>query len=94
MVRCPVRGLEPWGDSSAFSVFEEPKLGLVEIIQSCYCSDLHSTYQLKDEPDNRIVECAMVGQAQWIVSGDRHLLSFKQHADCAIITLADFVAKP
>lgn len=29
---------------------------------------------LKDEPDNRILECAVAGQAQRIVSGDRHLL--------------------
>ena len=30
---------------------------------------------LKDEPDNSILECAMEAQAQWIVAGDRHLLS-------------------
>jgi uncharacterized protein len=29
---------------------------------------------LKDEPDNRILECAVAAQAQWIVSGNRHLL--------------------
>ena len=48
---------------------------------------------LKDEPDNRILECAVVAQAQWIVSGDRHLLSLRHHGNCDIISLADFLAK-
>lgn len=48
---------------------------------------------LKDEPDNRILECAMAAQAELIVSGDRHLLSLKQHAGCRIISLTDFVTK-
>ena len=48
---------------------------------------------LKDEPDNRILECATAAQAQWIVSGDRHLLSHKRHADSVIISLADFLAR-
>lgn len=48
---------------------------------------------LKDEPDNRILECAQAAEAEWIVSGDRHLLSLKRHADSAIISLADFLAE-
>lgn len=35
----------------------------------------------------------MAAQAQWIVSGDRHLLSHKRHADSVIISLADFLAE-
>lgn len=48
---------------------------------------------LKDEPDNRILECATAAQAQWIVSGDRHLLAHNRHADGNIISLADFLAQ-
>ncbi len=48
---------------------------------------------LRDEPDNRILECAMAAQAEWIVSGDRHLLALKRHASSAIISLADFLAE-
>lgn len=48
---------------------------------------------LKDEPDNRILECAIAAQAERIVSGDRHLLSLKRHADIAIISLAAFLAE-
>ncbi|MGQ0556352.1 MAG: putative toxin-antitoxin system toxin component, PIN family [Nitrospiraceae bacterium] len=52
--------------------------------------DLHL---LRDEPDNRILECAMAAQAEWIVSGDRHLLAIKRHASSAIMSLADFLAE-
>jgi uncharacterized protein len=48
---------------------------------------------LKDEPDNRILECAIAAQAQWIVSGDRHLLTLRRHENCDIIALTDFLAK-
>jgi putative PIN family toxin of toxin-antitoxin system len=48
---------------------------------------------LKDEPDNRILECAIAAQADYIVSGDRHLLALKRHADITMVTLADFLAK-
>jgi putative PIN family toxin of toxin-antitoxin system len=46
---------------------------------------------LKDEPDNRILECAVAAHAQWIVTGDRHLLALKRHGDCDIISLAGFL---
>lgn len=48
---------------------------------------------LKDELDNRILECAIAAQADWIVSGDRHLLALRRHARSAIVSLADFLAE-
>jgi len=48
---------------------------------------------LKDEPDNRILECAIAAQAEFVVSGDRHLLSLKHHAGITMISLADFLTK-
>jgi putative PIN family toxin of toxin-antitoxin system len=48
---------------------------------------------LKDEPDNRILECAIAAQAEFIVSGDRHLLALKHHAGITMISLADFLTK-
>jgi putative PIN family toxin of toxin-antitoxin system len=48
---------------------------------------------LKDEPDNRILECAIAAQADLVISGDRHLLALKRHADSIIISLADFLAR-
>jgi len=46
-----------------------------------------------DEPDNRILECAIAAQAEFVVSGDRHLLALKHHGDITMIPLADFLAK-
>jgi len=46
---------------------------------------------LKDEPENRILECAIDAQADYVISGDRHLLALKRHADSTIISLADFL---
>jgi len=35
---------------------------------------------IKDDPtDNRILECAMEGKVDYIVSGDRHLLKLKKY---------------
>ena len=48
---------------------------------------------LKDEPDNRILECVIAAQAEFVVSGDRHLLALKQHANITMISLADFLTK-
>ena len=33
----------------------------------------------EDEPDNRIVECAVAGQAHFLVSGDKHILSLGEY---------------
>ena len=44
---------------------------------------------LADEPDNRILECAMVGKVDLIVTGDKHLLSLKHFQNIPIITLSN-----
>lgn len=43
------------------------------------------------EPDNRVLECAIGGAANIIVSGDRHLLRLKEFEGISIIRLADFL---
>lgn len=48
---------------------------------------------LKDEPDNRILECALAGRADRIVSGDHHLLNLVQYQGIQIQTLAEFIAE-
>ena len=40
-------------------------------------------------PDNRILECAMAAHADWIVSGDRHLLALNRRASSAIVSPAN-----
>ena len=46
---------------------------------------------LADEPDNRVLECAMEAKAEFIVTGDKHLLSLKHFQDIDIISLSDFL---
>lgn len=48
---------------------------------------------LKDEPDNRILECAMAAQAEYLVTGDCHLLALEHHAGITMISLANFLAQ-
>ncbi|MCP4424114.1 MAG: putative toxin-antitoxin system toxin component, PIN family [Chloroflexi bacterium] len=44
-----------------------------------------------DESDNRYVECAVAGNAQYIVSGDEHLLNVGEYQGIVIVTPATFL---
>ena len=44
-----------------------------------------------DESDNRYVECAVAGNAQYIVSGDEHLLGVGEYQGIIIVTPATFL---
>ena len=46
---------------------------------------------LKDDPDNRILECVKHAGAEVIVTSDRHLLALSSFEGVAIMTLADFL---
>ncbi len=46
---------------------------------------------VNDESDNRILECAVAGNASVIVSGDHHLLKVKTFRNIAIVRPVDFV---
>jgi uncharacterized protein len=48
---------------------------------------------IKDEPDNRVLECAVTFKADCIISGDRHLLDLKKYKGIEIITPADYIKK-
>jgi putative PIN family toxin of toxin-antitoxin system len=45
-----------------------------------------------DRDDDKFVECAVVGKANTIVSGDHHLLDLVRYQDIPIISPAEFVA--
>lgn len=51
-----------------------------------------SLHVLTDEPDNRILECALQADANMIVSGDRHLLDLKRYQTISIVKLSDFLS--
>ena len=46
---------------------------------------------LADEPDNRILECAITAGSDFIVTGDKHLLSLKEFRKITILSLSDFL---
>lgn len=47
---------------------------------------------LKDDPDNRVLECAVFGRADMIVTGDREMLRLRQYQNTKIISLKTYLA--
>jgi putative PIN family toxin of toxin-antitoxin system len=46
---------------------------------------------VKDDPDNRVLECALAGRADAIVTGDKALLALRACAGIPVLTLASFL---
>lgn len=46
---------------------------------------------VKDEPDNRILECALAGRAKAIVTGDHALLALGEFRGVRVISLRDYL---
>ena len=46
---------------------------------------------VEDEADNRILECALAGRVDLVVTGDRHLLKLRRLEGIPIVRLADFL---
>ena len=44
-----------------------------------------------DPDDDAVLECAIVGQAQYLVSGDRHLLALPKYQGIQIVKAAEFL---
>jgi predicted nucleic acid-binding protein len=47
----------------------------------------------RDPDDNRVLECAVEGHAQYIVTGDRDLLKMEKFRGCEILSPADFLLR-
>jgi putative PIN family toxin of toxin-antitoxin system len=47
---------------------------------------------LRDDTDNRILECAITGHADVIVTGDRAMLELGEYQGVRIMTLREFLA--
>ena len=46
---------------------------------------------VKDDPDNRILECAVAGDAAIIVTGDKALLALREYKGVLVITLREYL---
>jgi len=55
-------------------------------------SAMESLAIIKDDPDDdRVLECAVAGHADYIVSGDRHLLKLGSYDSIPILTVRQFL---
>ena len=51
-----------------------------------------SIFIVTDDPeDNKIIECAVVGESKYIISGDKHLLKIRQYKEIRIMKASDFL---
>lgn len=48
---------------------------------------------VKDEPDNRVLECAVAGRADMIVTGDKNLLELRKYRGVRIVSLREYLAE-
>jgi putative PIN family toxin of toxin-antitoxin system len=65
----------------------EAMRGWAEIIES------HSPINVcDDDMDNRVIACAIDGKAEYIVTGDFHLLGLGSYKSAEIMTVADFLS--
>lgn len=46
---------------------------------------------MKDDPDNRVLECAVAGRADVIVTGDKALLGLGGYHRVRIVSLRDYL---
>ena len=48
-------------------------------------------FNLRDPADNKILETAVVGKCNWLVTGDKDLLSAKKYQDIKIVNAVQFL---
>ncbi|HEY7553400.1 MAG TPA: putative toxin-antitoxin system toxin component, PIN family [Candidatus Binatia bacterium] len=65
----------------------ESLLSIVEVIQDLPIDPIVA----RDPDDDKILACATAVQAEWIVSGDDHLLALKRYKGIAIVTPRQFL---
>ena len=78
-----------------YPLVKEHRLQYVELImaQSILVEPEHKPAVIvEDESDNRYVECGVAGNAQYIVSGDEHLLKVGEYQGIVMISPASFLA--
>jgi predicted nucleic acid-binding protein len=61
---------------------------------TCYVrGSLSCSSVLPDPTDNIFLECALDGSADFIISGDRHLLDIKVYRGIEIVKAGEFLLK-
>lgn len=81
-----------------------PKLNFSEILQAEIIETVFSASSIinvnesvnviiDDPPDNRVLECALSANVDFVISGDKHLLNLKAFKGIAISSPEDFLAR-
>jgi len=60
--------------------------GLAEVVEPTL-----RVFALADSPDNRILECAVAGGADLIVTGDKQMLALKSYEGIRIASLSNYL---
>jgi putative PIN family toxin of toxin-antitoxin system len=47
----------------------------------------------RDPADNKVLECSLEGKADYIITGDQHLLHLRQFGKTEILTASEFLQK-
>jgi len=75
---------------------ESQKQAVTSLMEICTVVEVVEMVKIiKDDPDDdKILECALACNADYIVSGDHHLLDLKQFNDIPIIRTHEILGKP
>ena len=74
---------------------DKEELSRVAVILSEMAEVVEPTTRLhvfRDDPDNRILECAVAGKATAIVTGDKAMLALGEHAGVRLISLSAYLS--
>ena len=65
-----------------------PRIGI------CFGSAFRNPHSaFRDPEDNRILECAVAGNADYVITGDSHLLKLNKYLNVDILNAAAFLEK-
>jgi putative PIN family toxin of toxin-antitoxin system len=74
-------------DRDEVQEFFRMAVGKAKVVEPAFRLDVVQA----DPADNRVLECAIAGHADFIVSGDRHLLRLGQFAGIRIVTARQMI---
>lgn len=76
-----------------FTAEEIENLGSLIFERAIMCNPIQKITICKDRDDNKFIECALKGEAEYIVSGDSDLLTLKKFKNIEIISPIEFLNK-
>jgi len=89
-----IRELEEVISSEKFRLTEREVDNILELVLS-FSTMVFPTIKIdfikSDPSDNMILECAVDGKADYIVSGDRHMLNIKRYKNIPILNAKDML---